>query len=71
MIKNKLAASIRKHIRGEKLRLRKSGLSEEDLKKQITELYKKMGKKSGAVGSDEKRVKTAKIKNKKNHVRKS
>ncbi|MBI5045624.1 MAG: hypothetical protein HZC14_01290 [Candidatus Niyogibacteria bacterium] len=52
MIKNKLAASVRKHIRGEKLRLRKAGLSEEDLKRQIAELYKKWEKKSGAVGPE-------------------
>ncbi|MEK7647082.1 MAG: hypothetical protein AAB378_01745 [Patescibacteria group bacterium] len=71
MTKNKLAASVRKHIRGEKLRLRMAGIAGEDFKQRIAELYKKMEKKSGVVGSEKKRVKTTKVKKKKNHVRKS
>lgn len=71
MTKNKLATSVRKHIRGEKLRLRRAGIAGEDFKKRIAELYKKMEKKSGAVGPEKKRAKTAKIKDKKSHVRKS
>ena len=71
MTKSKLAVSVRKHIRGEKLRLKRAGVSGEDYDKKVAELYKKPEKKSGAVGSDQKRVKTAKIKDKKDHVRKS
>lgn len=71
MTKSKLAVSVRKHIRGEKLRLRRAGISGVDYDKKVAELYKKAEKKSGAVGPDQKRIKTAKVKDKKSHVRKS